>query len=114
MLVPGLLTPRASAFFRGHLEDAALDGLLGHDAGHVLDRLLLLPHLGRVGRRQQVQLVPPTLELGGADVHLLADLGGRAASVVLLDGPYPGLLRVVFVSHLGGVLVFLGWVVNTP
>ena len=36
------------------------------------------------------------------------------ASVVLLDGPYPGLLRVVFVSHLGGVLVFFGWVINTP
>jgi hypothetical protein len=33
---------------------------------------------------------------------------------VLLDGPYPGLLRVLFVSHLGGILVFLGWVVNTP
>jgi hypothetical protein len=61
-----------------------------------------------------VQLVPPTLERGGADVHLLADLGGRPASVVLLDGPDTGLLRVVFVSHLGGVLVFLGWVVNTP
>ena len=63
---------------------------------------------------QQVQLVPPTLQGAGGDVHLLADLGGRAASIVLLDGPYPGLLRVVFVSHLGGVLVFLGWVVNTP
>lgn len=61
-----------------------------------------------------MQLVPPTLDRGGADVHLLADLGGRTASVVLLDGPYPGLLRVVFVSHLGGILVFLGWVVNTP
>ena len=83
-----------------------MDGLLGHYAGHVLDRLLLLPHLGRVRRRQQVQLVPPTLERGGSDVHLLADLGGRTASVVLLDGPYPGLLRVEFVSHYGGVLVF--------
>ena len=81
MLVPGLLTPRASAFFRGHLEDADLDGLLGHDAGHVLDRLLLLLHLGRVGRRQHVQLVQPALERGGADVHLHADLGGRTASV---------------------------------
>ena len=49
MLVPGLLTPRASAFFRGHLQDADLDSLLGHDAGHVHDRHLLLPHLGRVG-----------------------------------------------------------------
>lgn len=114
MLVPGLLTPRASAFFRGHLEDADLDGLLGHDAGHVLDRLLLLLHLGRVGRRQHVQLVQPALERGGADVNLHADLGGRTASVVRLDGAYPGLRRVVFVSHYGGVLVFLGWVVNTP
>ena len=109
-----LTSPGLSVFFEGHLEDANLDGLLGHDAGHVLDRLLLLPHLGRVGRRQQVQLVPPTLERGGADVDLLASLGGRTASVVLLDGPDPGLLRVVFVSHLGGVLVFSGWVVNTP
>ena len=80
----------------------------------MLDRLLLLPHLGRVGRRQQVQLIPPTLERGGADVHLLADFGGRTASVVLLDGPYLGLLRVVLVSHPGGVQVFLGWVVNSP
>jgi hypothetical protein len=109
-----LTSPGLSVFFEGHLEDADLHGLLGHDAGHVLDCLLLLPHLGRVGRSQQVQLVPPALERGGADVHLLANLGGRAASVVLLDGPYPGLLRVVFVSHYGGVLVFLGWVVNTP
>ena len=96
------------------IDGDGLDAQLGHDPGHVLDRLLLLPHLRRVGRRQQVQLVPPALERGGADVHLLADLGGRTASVVLLDGPYPGLLRVVFVSHYGGVLVFLGWVVNTP
>ena len=80
----------------------------------MLDRLLLLPHLGRVGRRQQVQMVPPALERGGADIHLLADLGGRKASVVLLDGPNPGLLWVVFVSDYGGVLVFSGWVVNTP
>jgi hypothetical protein len=33
---------------------------------------------------------------------------------MLLDDPYPGLRWVVFVSHLGGVLVFLGWVVKTP
>ena len=98
----------------GDFHDPVLHGLLGHDPGHVLDHLVLLPHLGRVGRRQQVQLIPPALERGGADIHLLANLGGRTASVVLLDGPYPGLLRVVFVSHYGGILVFLGWVVNTP
>ena len=79
MLVPGLLTPRASAFFEGHLEYEDLDGLLGHDAGHAHDSLLLLSHLGGVGRCQQVQLVPPALERGWADVHLLADLGGRVA-----------------------------------
>lgn len=111
--MPGL-QPLGISVFPGHLQDADLKGLRGHDAGHVPERLLPLPHLGRVGRCQQVQLVPPALERGGADVHLLADLGGRPASVVLLDGPYPGLLRVVFVSHLGGVLVFWGWVVNTP
>ena len=61
-----------------------------------------------------MQPVPPALERGWSDVHLLANLGGRAASVVLLDGSYPGLLRVLFVSHLGGVLVFLGRAVNTP
>ncbi len=27
---------------------------------------------------------------------------------------YPDLLRVVFLCYLGGVLVFLGWVANTP
>jgi hypothetical protein len=92
----------------GDLHDAHPDGLVGHD------RLFLLPHLRRVERRQQVQLPPPALERGGADVHLLTDLGGRTASGVLLDGPNPGLLRVVHMSHLGGVLVFLSWVVNTP
>ena len=34
------------------------------------------------------------------------------ASVVLLDGPYSGLLRGGYLG--GGTLVFLGWVVNTP
>jgi hypothetical protein len=63
---------------------------------------------------QQVQLVPPTLQGAGGDVHLLADLGGRPASVLLLDGPDPGLLRVVLVCHVGGVLGCLGLVVNTP
>ncbi len=40
--------------------------------------------------------------------------GGRTAFVVLLDSPYPNLLRVVFVCHYGGALVFFGWAVNTP
>lgn len=109
------LTSPGSAFFEGHLEDADLYGLLGHDAGHVLDRLLLLPHLGRVGRRHQVQLVPPVLEESGlADVHLLADIGRLRPPLFCWTAPYLGLHRVVRMSHLVGVLVLLGWVVDTP
>ena len=87
---------------------------LEEDAGHVLDHLLLLPDEGRIGGRQQVQLVPPTLQGAWGDVHLLADLGGRPASVLLLDGPDPGLLGVVLVAHYGGVVGYFGVVVNTP
>ena len=98
----------------GDLHDAHPDGLVGHDPRHVLDQLLLLPHLHRVRGRQQVQLVPPSLQGAGGDVHVLADLGGRPASVLLLDGPDPGLLGVVLVCHVGGVLGYFGVVVNTP
>jgi len=98
----------------GDLHDAHPDGLVGHDPRHVLDQLLLLPHLHSVRGRQQVQLVPPALERGGGDVHVLADVGGRPASVLLLDGPDPGLHRVVFVCHYGGVVGYFGVVVNTP
>jgi len=61
-----------------------------------------------------VQLVPPALQGAGCDVHLLADLGGRPASVLLLDGPDPGLLGVVLMCHVGGVLGCFGVIVNTP
>jgi len=43
----------------------------------------------------------PALEGARGDVHVLADVEGRTASVVLLDGPDPGLLRVVLVCHVG-------------
>jgi len=109
-----LTSPGLSVFLEGDLHDAHPDGLVGHDPSHVLDQLLLLPHLHRVRGGQQVQLVPPALQGAGGDVHVLADVGGRPASVLLLDGPYPGLLGMVFLSHYGGVLVFLGWVVSTP
>jgi hypothetical protein len=98
----------------GDLHDAHPDGLVGHDPRHVLDQLLLLPHLHSVRGRQQVQLVPPSLKGAWGDVHVLADVGGRPASVLLLDGPDPGLLRVVFVCHYGGVVGYFGVVVNTP
>ena len=65
----------------------------------MLDSLLLVPHLDLAGQRQQLQLIPPTLESGRAVVYLLGDLGGRTASTVLLDCPYLHLIRVVLVSH---------------
>jgi len=109
-----LTSPGLSVFLEGDLHDPEFHGLLGHDPGHVLDHLVLLPHLHRVRGRQQVQLVPPSLQGAGGDVHVLADVGGRPASVLLLDGPDPGLLGVVLVCHVGGVLGYFGVVVNTP
>jgi len=72
-------------FLEGDLHDAHPDGLVGHDPRHVLDQLLLLPHLHRVRGRQQVRLAPPALQGAGGDVHVLADIEGRPASVLLLE-----------------------------
>jgi len=109
-----LTSPGLSVFLEGDLHDAHSDGLVGHDPRHVLDQLLLLPYLHSVRGRQQVQLVPPSLKGAWGNVHVLADVGGRPASVLLLDGPDPGLLRVVFVCHYGGVVGYFDVVVKTP
>jgi len=58
--------------------------------------------------QQLVLQAPAALEGAWGDVHLLADLGGRPASVLLLDGPDTGLLGWCLFATLG---VFLAiWV----